>query len=205
MIRNIIFDFGGVLLNLDFKKSFDAFEALGFNNFDEMYTQHAADELFQSLETGKISPDAFYKKLNEVAPKPVTDQQLTTAWNAMLVDYRKESLDFLTSLKSKYNLYLLSNTNEIHYNAFSKMLSEKTSYKSLESFFVKAYYSHRVHLRKPDIEIFEFVLNDAGITAEETLFIDDSFSNFPNAEKLGIKTHLLLPEESIEFIDYNIF
>ena len=205
MIRNIIFDFGGVLLNLDFKKSFEAFETLGFNNFDEMFSQHAADDLFQLLETGKISPAEFYRKLNEIALKPVSNEQLEAAWNVMLQDYRKESLDFLVSLKSKYNLYLLSNTNEIHYNAFSKKLREQTVYNNLESFFVKAYYSHQIHLRKPDIEVFEFVLTDAVIKADETLFIDDSFTNFPQAEKLGIKTHLLLPTERIETLHYPLY
>ncbi|MFT3902583.1 MAG: HAD family phosphatase [Niabella sp.] len=198
MIRNIILDFGGVLFNIDYHKTTDAFVALGFTDFNEMFTQHNADELFQSLETGSISTPDFYKRLQMILEFPVEEYELESAWNAMLLGYRKESLDFLKSLSEKYNLYLLSNTNEIHYNRFSKMLPEQTPYQSLESFFTKAWFSHRIHLRKPDRQTFEFVLNDGGLKPEETLFIDDSYSNLGTPEALGIHTHLLLPEERIE-------
>lgn len=202
MIKNIIFDFGGVLYNISFKNTFDAFEKLGFDNFEEMFSQHKANLLFQNLETGKITPEAFYNKIKEIAPQPVTNEQIKDAWNAMLINFRMPSLDFLVSLKKEYNLLLLSNTNQIHYDHFSAQLQRQTPYHSLNDFFTKAYYSHVIGLRKPDTEVFEFILNDAVIKAEETLFVDDSFSNFPNAEILGMKTHLLNPGGQIEDIDY---
>lgn len=203
MIKNIIYDFGGVLLNLDFKRSFDAFEKLGYSDFDQMFAQHNADDLFQKLETGKISNEDFYTQLAAIAPQPVTHVQLKDAWNAMLVNYRINSLKFLITLKNNYNLFLLSNTNAIHYDHFSQMLRGETGYQKLENFFSKAWFSHEIKRRKPDVATFEFVLNDAGLEAAETLFIDDSHSNLPNAESIDIKTHLLKPAERIEDLNYS--
>jgi len=201
MIKNVIFDFGGVLLNLDFKRSFAAFAALGFEDFEDKFSQYTAAPVFQKLEKGEIAAPEFYKGLRELLGVPVPDAQLEQAWNAMLLDYRKPSLDFLVPLAGKYNLYLLSNTNQIHYDHFSRTLKEETAYPSLESFFKKAYYSHNIKLRKPDTETYAFVLEDAGIAAAETLFIDDSYTNLPTAQALGIQTHLLLPEERIEHLE----
>ncbi len=201
MIKNVIFDFGGVLLNLDFKRSFAAFKALGFDDFEDKFSQYTAAPIFQELEKGLIAAPAFYEGLRELLGKPIPDAQLEHAWNAMMLDYRKPSLDFLVPLGSKYNLFLLSNTNQIHYDHFSKTLKEETAYPSLESFFKKAYYSHDIKRRKPDADTYAFVLKDAGIEASETLFVDDSFPNLPTAQELGIQTHLLLPEERIEYLE----
>lgn len=202
MIKNIIFDFGGVLYDIDFKLSFAAFEQLGFKNVHELFSQHATTDFFQQIELGLLSPNDFYAGLRNYTSQSVTDDELKKAWNALLLGYRKNSLAHLTELKSTYNLYLLSNTNIIHYNQFSEELKQTSDYPSLESFFTKAYFSHEIHLRKPTIEIFDFVLLDAGIDASETLFIDDTPSNLPNAVALGVKTHLLLPSKQIENIDY---
>ncbi len=203
MIKNILFDFGGVLYNIDFAKTITAFEQRGFSSFENMFSQHKANAFFQNLETGKITPDEFYKTIQAVAPKATTTEQIQNAWNALLLGYRTESLRFLITLKQHYNLFLLSNTNQIHYDYFTHQLQQKTPYNSLDSFFTKAYYSHKIGLRKPDTAVFEYVTNDAGILANETLFIDDTHSNFPNAEKLGMKTHLLLSDETIETLQYN--
>ena len=205
MIKNILFDFGGVLYNLDFNKTFAAFEELGFTDFENMFSQYNADTLFQDLETGKITASAFYNRIREIAPQPVTDNQIKDAWNALLLGFRTESLDRLVELKAQYNLYLLSNTNVIHYDHFTRQLQEQTDHQSLESFFTKAYFSQKIGVRKPDVEAFEFIIKDAAINPEETLFIDDTYSNFPNAEKLGMKIHLLKPDELIENLDFKSF
>jgi glucose-1-phosphatase len=205
MIKNILFDFGGVLFDIDYHKTAQAFTELGFGNFEEMFSQYKANMFFQKIETGEISESEFYERLKEMTPQPVTNRQLEDAWNAMFIGFRLESLNFLKTIGEKYKLYLLSNTNAIHYKGFSEILRETTPYALLESFFTKAYYSHEIHLRKPGIEPYEFVLKHAGINATETLFIDDSYTNLPNAEKLGIKTHLLLPGERIENIQYSTF
>lgn len=205
MIKNILFDFGGVLFNLNFNKTFDAFHKLGFGNFEEMYSQFTANPLFEELETGKISDHTFYETLQAAAPGPVSHTQIKDAWNAMLLGFRKTSLDYLHILKKDYNLFLLSNTNAIHYDFFTGLLKWETGYDNLDDFFTKAYYSHLIGFRKPDVEAFEYILNDAGITAGETLFIDDTYTNFPNAKLLGITTHHLLDGQLIEDVPYTSF
>ncbi len=200
--KNIIFDLGGVLLNINYHKTLQAFKDLGYTNFDEMYSQYTADALFEDLETGKVSADDFYNKLLKGKEAHITKQQLAHAWNNMLLDFRTSSLQFLKELSKEFQIFLLSNTNEIHLAAFDEILKEQTGLQSIDGFFKKAYYSHRVNLRKPNKNIFEFVLQDAGITAEETLFIDDSWNNIETAAAMGFKTHLLLPGETIEQLDY---
>lgn len=202
MLKNIIFDFGGVLYNIDFKRTASAFEKLGCNNFEALYSQHHADPFFIDFEKGLITPDNFYSALKELTSVDLSNDDIRMAWNALLINYRKKSLDFLIQLSQQYNLFLLSNTNQIHYDYFSAQLKKETPYPSLESFFKKAYFSHEIHLRKPDFNSYEFVLTDAGINAAETLFIDDTESNIPNAQSLGIKTHLLKKEERIEHLAF---
>ncbi|MCP9751240.1 HAD family phosphatase [Ferruginibacter sp. HRS2-29] len=200
--KNILFDLGGVLLNINYHNTQQAFKDLGFHDFEEMYTQYTADALFDDLETGKVSADEFYDKIMEKRGEGITRPQVTFAWNNMLLDFRESSLGFLEKLSERYKLFLLSNTNEIHLDAFEEILKRQVGLESLDKFFSKAYYSHRVKLRKPNRDIFEFVLADAGIKAEETLFIDDSWNNIEAAKKLGFKTHLLLPGEMIENLHY---
>ncbi len=198
--ENIIFDLGGVLLNIDYNKTDKAFEALGFSTFTKMYNQFAANTLFENLETGKLTPEEFYHELLRVSGKPVSRQQVWNAWNAMLLDFRKTSLSFLEGLASKHKLYLLSNTNAIHHEAFMKIFDQTRPGDDFDSFFTKAYYSHSIGLRKPGREIFDFVLQDAGLDSARTLFIDDSFNNIDGAKQAGLLTKLLLPGESIEEI-----
>ena len=197
-IKNLLFDFGGVILNLDYNLTTIAFKKLGYNNFDELFSQYKISELFERLETGHISEDTFFGVMRSLVKPNPSHREILDAWNAMLISYRIESLKFLEDLAPHYNLYLLSNTNIIHKRAFDKMLKEETEYKSLSAFFKKAYYSHLVGLRKPYNEVYNFVLSDAGIKPEETLFIDDSINNIETARKLNFKTDLLLSGELIE-------
>ena len=204
-LKNIIFDLGGVLINLDFVKSTDAFRDLGFPHFENMFSQFKSDQLFEKLEQGMIGESAFYSVLLKVGKKGITTEQVKFAWNSMLLDFREKSLSFLKELKKNYSLYLLSNTNAIHLNAFNNILKAQIGEASLDPFFVKAWYSHLIGLRKPNADIFEFVLKDGGINAEETLFIDDTKGNIITAQKLGFKTHLLLPGEKIEELSYDVY
>ncbi|MCY7292598.1 MAG: HAD family phosphatase [Ferruginibacter sp.] len=204
-VKNIIFDMGNVLFSIDYKKTHDAFEALGYDNFAEMYSQFNADALFEKLETGKISNADFYKKMIESHSGTVNEMQIDEAWNGMLLHWRTESLHFLEKLSKKYTIYLLSNTNDIHLQAVIKLLKEQTGRESIDELFTVAYYSHKINYRKPNADIFDFVLKDANIKAAETLFIDDLENNIETAAALGFKTHLLLPEETIEELDYEKF
>ncbi len=197
-IRNIIFDLGGVLLNVDYHKTAAAFRELGIENFDDFFSQFRSNELFEELETGKIPEEGFYSRIAGFCKPGTTIAMIESAWNAMLLSFRTESVITLGKLKSQYNTFLLSNTNSIHIRAFKKIFTAETGMPLLDTFFHKAYYSHEIGLRKPHPEPFLYVLEDAGILADETLFIDDSLNNIETAKRLGIYTHLLLPDERIE-------
>ncbi len=202
-IKNIIFDLGAVLIDIDYKKTEAAFINLGYTNFNEMYNQYESNNLFELLEMGKISNEDFYKKI--IGDKNLTETDIEKAWNAILLQWRKNSIKHLSFSREQYNLYLLSNTNAIHQKAFFASLKEETGIDNFNTYFTKTYYSHKVHLRKPNQNIFNFVAKDANITPEQTLFIDDSYNNIETARQLGFKTHLLLPTELIENIDYSKF
>ena len=200
-IKNIIFDLGGVLLNIDTAKTNAAFERLGVKDFKNNYTLNKADALFDHLETGAITEAAFYDGIRTISGLPLQDKDISAAWNALLLDFRKESLQCLEQLAGKYQLYLLSNTNSIHHRAFHQSFTEETGRSNFDDYFTKAYYSQDIGLRKPGKEIYNFVLKDAGIAAAETLFIDDLLKNIEGAALAGLQTHQLLPTERIEHLN----
>lgn len=197
-IKNIIFDLGGVLININYEKTKEAFIKLGFNNFEEMYSQYSADELFANLETGKVSANVFIQKLQIAHPQNVSSDAIINAWNAMILDFRIPSLEYLNVLAKSYNIYLFSNTNIIHMEEVHKKLLESTGNSNLDAYFKKAYYSYKMGYRKPNKDSFEFLLRDANIAKEETIFIDDSYNNIETAHKMGLQTHLLMSNERIE-------
>ncbi len=196
-IKNIIFDLGGVLLNINYYKTADAFKMLGVHQFDELYSQANANHLFEALETGEISEEIFYEAIHPYCGPGTTRAQIQTAWNAMLLDFRMGSLSVLDSLKEKYNLYLLSNTNSIHHKAFNQIFRKETGKSTIDDYFIKSYYSHIIRIRKPYAATYQWVLGDGNMIASETLFIDDSANNISGAKEVGIQTHLLLPTETI--------
>lgn len=188
-IRHIIFDLGGVLLNLDFTATEKAFAELGIDNFQEHFSKLQQTPLFNDLETGRISRTEFIAKMQGVKPDlNLTEAQITKAWNAMLLDFPIRRMQILQQLRTYYDLILLSNTNEIHEEAFNATLQAQYSIPALGAFFDRIYYSHRVGMRKPDKEIFEQILTDNEFQPEHTLFIDDSPQHIVTAKSLGIQT-----------------
>jgi glucose-1-phosphatase len=190
MIKNIIFDLGGVLINLDMAKTRKAFENLGMKDFNEHYNQAKQSGLFDLYDCGKISDAQFRDGLKKQLPATITDKEIDEAWNAMLLDLPKERLNILKSLQGKYRLFLLSNTNEIHIAAFSAYLKKTYGFEDFSGYFEKHYYSCRIGMRKPHAEVFEFVLRENHLNAGETLFIDDSSQHVAGASACGI--HALL-------------
>lgn len=199
-IKNIIFDLGGVLLNIDFDKTKRAFEKLGVTNFDNLYTKESASPVFELLETSHISNEDFYTAMQLHCSNGTTFSQIQSAWNEIFLDFRYESITYLVQLKQKYNLFLLSNTNAIHHAEFSGIFKRENEGRDFDSYFLKAYYSHQIQRRKPYPEIYLYVINNAGIKAEETLFIDDSVANIEGARQAGLITKLLLPSQNIEML-----
>jgi putative hydrolase of the HAD superfamily len=186
----IIFDLGGVLIDLDYTKTRVAFEDLGISQFNELYSQANQQELFDRFECGEISAQHFINNLLNFFDEPISPNKIVHAWNAMILDFPNDKLKLLEDLSLKYSLYLLSNTNEIHLPVVRQRFAKNTP-KALEDFFTKAYFSHEIGLRKPTTEIFEFVCKENSLNPNTTLFIDDSIQHIEGAKKIGLQTHHL--------------
>ncbi len=197
-IKNIIFDLGGVIINLDIPKTISEFNKLTNKPFESIYTQLHQSPIFDLFDKGQISEADFFFELNNSIGQPLTHKQLLNAWNAMLLDFPIHRLELLNQLKQRYRIFLLSNTNEAHITQFENDLYQQHGYKNLEPFFEKVYYSCRMNMRKPDREIFDFVLQENTLNASETIFIDDSPQHIEGALKTGINAHLLSKEKDIK-------
>ncbi len=195
MINNILFDFGGVILNINHKLTEDAFRELGIENFEQLYSQAVQNQLFDKLEKGQISPGEFREEIRKIYY--LTDPQIDKAWNAILLDIPEERIKVLEAVKNNYRTFLLSNSNAIHYDVYMAELKEKYGYEDFSPLFEKVYFSFQIGKRKPDNEIFEFVLKENNLIPEETLFIEDSIQHIKSAAGLGIQTYLLEPNEEI--------
>jgi putative hydrolase of the HAD superfamily len=194
-VKNIIFDLGGVLLNIDFSITEKAFIELGINQFSEMFTQHHSNDLFVQLETGKVSPEEFYEAFRKGTGTELSNEAVKKAWNALLLDFRGPTLEWLGTIKTKYRIFLFSNTNQIHHDAFIEMYKQLTSDGDFDAFFEKAYYSQNLGMRKPNPEPFLHILRENDLVPSETLFIDDTIKNIETAQALGLKTiHLQWPQ-----------
>lgn len=196
-IKNILFDLGGVLYHIDYELTIKAFKKLGIKNFQEHFSQQQQNNLFDRLETGEISDEDFIKEMKALLPH-CTREEIINAWNALLIGIPQENIQLLKDLSKQYRLFLLSNTNAIHINQINKLLYKNYNLKSLDPLFDKIYLSHQIGMRKPNNETFEWVLRDAGIIAQKTLFIEDSIQHIESANKLGIQTRLWSSNESFK-------
>ncbi len=189
-IKNIIFDLGGVFLDVDYHKTKLQFEELGIEDFDKYFMQHHSNPLFANFEKGLISNEDFFDGFRKETHTSFSDEQITFAWNAMLGDFFPDAVDWLLTIKHKYRVFLFSNTNQVHHDAFIPKFSEKYNL-FLDDLFTKAYYSHKLNLRKPTIESFQAIINEQGIIPNETLFIDDTEINIIGAKQAGLEAVFL--------------
>lgn len=189
-IEAIIFDFGGVVINIDYDATIQAFKDLGIDNFDELYSQAAQSDLFNSIETGKISPQHFINGLLQLLPSGTSPNAVAKAWNAMILDIPSDRIELLFSLKENYQIYLLSNTNSLHIDDAIRKWNDVSS-ETIDKVFNHVYLSHEMGMRKPDLEIFETVCKEQNINPETTLFIDDSIQHIEGAKKAGLNTYYL--------------
>ena len=188
MIKNIVFDFGDVFINLDKEATFDQLRALGVTNFSvEMI------EVAKQYEIGKISTQQFVDTFKLMFPA-ISEIEFKNAWNAILKDFPLQRLDFLRSLadSKKYRIFLLSNTNSLHISWIQKNWGSEL-YSEFKKCFEKFYLSHEIHLRKPNEDIYKFVFNTNRLVPEETFFIDDTEENTITASTLGIKVWNINP------------
>jgi len=196
-IKSIIFDLGGVILNLNYSKTEDEFKKIGVLNFKEFYSQKKQTLLFDDFEKGKIKPEEFISSFKESENLKIKEIDFINAWNAMLLEIPIEKLQFIDGLKKDYKIILLSNTNEIHIKKFEDDLKKNNMLEQFYKCFDKIYYSSRMGKRKPEENCFNQVLEENGLIAENTLFIDDSIHHIEGAKKVGVKTFHLEKNNSI--------
>lgn len=198
---NLILDFGGVLINIRYQATAEAFERLGIADFSRWFSQQAQTPLFDDLEIGRVSESEFADAIRASSGlQHLSDAQIIEAWNIMLLDVPEERYRLLERLKTKHRLFLLSNTNSIHQKAFSEQIDRQYGWKKFTDLFDAVYLSHEVGLRKPHREVFERVLSDHGLAHESTLFIDDSVQHLEGARAVGIAAHWLEPGQDIIYL-----
>ncbi|MEX0812192.1 MAG: HAD family phosphatase [Chitinophagales bacterium] len=196
-IKNIIFDLGGVIINLDMSATEAAFYKLLGEKAHVLKSPEAQQQIFYPFEKGKISDIQFRQYIRDFTGENLSDSEIDAAWNAMLGSIPIERLNFLNKIKNNYRIFLLSNTNTIHYRAFNQILNRAHQLEDLSSFFENCYYSQQVAMRKPDAEIFEHVLTQNGLVPEETLFLDDTLMHLEGASELGIHVEQVKAERDI--------
>lgn len=192
--ENLIFDLGGVIIDLKMEMTKKAFASLSGKQEKDM-EQFMENSLFIQYEKGLIADAEFRDRLRGLLKINCSDEKLDKAWNAMLGDIPKVRINLLERLRGNHKLFLLSNTNQIHLTCFNNIVKSVCGEESLERYFDKVYYSHVLKMRKPDIEIFKHVLSENDLVAKDTLFLDDNTTNLEGASQTGIQTfHVRHPD-----------
>jgi len=191
-ISNIIFDLGGVIMDIDVKHTLRAFERLGLDNIEDMFGHGFAASFFSDHEAGRIGDEEFVWEIKKLLTGEVADEEIIEAWNALLLRFPEDRIRLLQKLKKKYRIFLFSNTNAIHYQKFSAMFRQQFA-GTLEDLFEKAYYSHSLGHRKPDSEGFDIIIKENNLDPRHTLFVDDALINVEGAVRAGLKGLYLPP------------
>ncbi|MBU2020603.1 MAG: HAD family phosphatase [Bacteroidetes bacterium] len=189
----IIFDLGGVLINLNYQATVDAFEKLGGNTFKQMYSQASQSNLFDEFETGKISSFHFINRLLDLLPSGTNANQVAHAWDAMILEFELPRLQLISKILKEKPVFLLSNTNDLHMVKVRRKLSALSA-QPLEELFTKVYLSQEIGMRKPNPEPFNLILQENKLKPSNTLFIDDTQQHIDGAKALGITAELLQGE-----------
>jgi len=202
-ISTLIFDFGGVLIDLDMNQSILNFKKLGVENVENYLSNFGQSGFFMQLEKGKISAEEFRSEIRKMTTNTITDKEIDDAWNAFLVRIPSEKLDIVYQLRKKFRVIMLSNTNAIHFP-----YAERTffSYKNrgIDEYFDKCYRSYDMKMAKPDAEIFEAILSQEQVAPNQCLLLDDGPKNIEQAQKLGFQTYFVDPKEDLSFLLTNI-
>lgn len=187
-IKNVVFDLGGVLIDLDFKSALNALQEAGFTNAKEQLQTFDREGIFAKFESGEMTADEFREATRKNAKVTLTDDEIDKIWNLMLLEIPREKLELILELRGKYMVYLLSNTNPIHWEYACKNAFHYRGFR-VNDYFEETFLSYEMHLAKPDKAIFEKMMQDANLLPEDTIFIDDSEANCKAAAELGIHTH----------------
>jgi glucose-1-phosphatase len=198
-MQNIIFDLGGVLLNLDILKTRQAFIDLGITNIDDYFGIGYAGSFFKDYEIGALNDEEFVEAARKLTRPGTTAQAVIDAWNGILLDFPKERVELLQRLGKKYRIFLFSNTNSLHMQSFQKTFREVHGFE-MDSLFEKAWYSQIINRRKPDVSAFEFVIRDKDLDPAATLFIDDALVNVEGARAAGLQAIHLAPGKTVQSV-----
>jgi HAD superfamily hydrolase (TIGR01509 family) len=185
-IKNILFDLGGVILDIDVHATLKGFYELGFPSELLQYPNNMTSDLFFRYETGKLGTVEFRNEIRKITGLDLADEALDEAWNAMILRIPAERTQLIEKLKGRYELYMLSNTSPLHVPVFEQMYLEKAE-KPMKDYFKKIYYSYEIGWHKPDNGAWEYVIKDAGLVPEETLFLDDNIHNIKASQELGFQ------------------
>lgn len=183
-IRNIVFDLGGVVVDIDLNRTFDQMKALGVPDLVPYVSKYSGGGFAEAFQTGHLSEQGFVEHLCQLAGRPLPYDEVERAWNAMILEYEPDRIHRLRSLKSRYRTFVLSNTNVMHHRDFAFRVPGESDLRNL---FEKVYYSHEIGLSKPSPESYLYVMHDAGLLPEDTLFLDDSADNVAAAQALGMR------------------
>ena len=196
-IKNIIFDLGGVVLDIDESIVYKELEKMGISTSELAHSKEFID-IMSKFDTGIYTAPTFRKKTKALlGQEKMTDQRFDAIWNAMLLDIPRERIAALEQIRKYYKIFLMSNSNVIHYDLYVRDLQLRFGYNEFDELFNKSYFSFAEHLEKPDPRFFELILDHEELLPEETLFIDDTAANIEVAKSLGIKTYHISREELV--------
>lgn len=203
-IETIIFDLGGVILNLDNQRTEDAFTALGVKDFKSLFGHGHAASFFKDYEIGLIDDAQFLSNLKELGQLEANDDAIREAWNVMLLDFPAERIELLRRLRQKYRVMLFSNNNSLHLAAVRHIYRQTFGQGELDDHFERSYYSHILGQRKPELAAFRYILHENGLVASNTLFVDDALINVEAAIEAGLQGLYLSPGMTILDVNWRL-
>ncbi|MEM6252392.1 MAG: HAD family phosphatase [Cyanobacteria bacterium P01_D01_bin.156] len=200
-IDNFIFDLGGVIVNLDYGLTIQAFSELVGYDITRQYSQQSQADIFSQFEVGSISATEFRQGLMDLLKFEASDDAINHAWSALILDFLPERVALVRQLAQRKRIFLLSNINELHLATSDLKFTEAMGTGTLADQFERAYYSHLVGDRKPNTSIFQRVINENNLDPAKTLFLDDTAHNLVGAQQVGLQTLLVTQENPIESLN----
>jgi putative hydrolase of the HAD superfamily len=203
--KAVIFDFGNVIINIEFQRIYETFAKLTSKPIAYIEKRITEEQIFRRYESGQFTDEEFREIIRQTLCFALSDKEVDTAWNAILLDIPTERIDLINNIRKKYPVYLLSNTNNIHISASNNYLNEAHGIKNLDVLFDKLYLSYEMGLWKPDTEIYYEVLRSINLEPNQVIFFDDNLQNIESAKAIGMQTVLVEPTTSIVEYCKNIF
>lgn len=198
-ISTLIFDFGGVLINLDLSQCILNLKKLGLENVEQYLSNFGQKDFFLQFEKGQIGTEKFRQEIRKLTTRAITDAEIDAAWCSFLCDIPVEKLEMLLELKKDFRILLLSNTNPLHIEVSAAAEFEKSG-KKIADYFDKCYLSYEMNMAKPDAEIFQALIESEQVLPSKCLFLDDGLKNIEQAQKMGFKTYLVSKNEDLSFL-----